>query len=432
MIVSSPASPYRSRMHARLPTPPPSWPFLACGLAVLAVLVWFGSLEISVLQAWLGLLAALLSLAAMYRAHRDLEQRSAAATAAAVDYRQQLDDTRKAQEKLAADLGQLRHFNNRLLGDSNLEEALLTSSQSLSMLLPGCAGSIYPLTEGEGLALESDLWGIHACRTQAQAGAEDCWSLHRKRLHIGHSHSPESLCAHVEPLEGATFVTACIPLLTPNETHGWLYLSAPSEAELNLPIALMAAEYLAVTLANQKLRANLRDQSVRDPLTGLFNRRYLTESLGREMARSGRRNLPLAVMAFDIDHFKRFNDTYGHAAGDAVLVAFSRLLQSSSRSEDIACRMGGEEFVLIMPEMELAVAQRRAEELIAAVPRMTVMHDGQRLPPVTTSIGIAVFPLHGRKPEDVLSRADQALYRAKGAGRNRLVVAVPPEAAPAT
>lgn len=189
---------------------PLPWPFLACALGVLAILVWFGSLEISVLQAWTGLLAALAALAVMYRVHRRLQQHAADARDAAADFRQGLEDTRKAQEKLASDLGQLRHFNNRLLGDSNLEEALLTSSQSLSMLLPGCAGSIYPLTEGEGLALESDLWGIHACRTQAQAGAEDCWSLHRKRLHIGHSHSPESLCAHVEPVEGATFVTACI------------------------------------------------------------------------------------------------------------------------------------------------------------------------------------------------------------------------------
>ena len=194
MIVSGRASPYRSPMPARPPTPPPSWPFLACGLAVLAVLVWFGSLEISVLQAWLGLLAALLSLAAMYRAHRKLEQHSAEADATVVDVRQQLADTRKAQEKLAADLSQLRHFNNRLLGDRDLSEVLLTSTQSLSMLLPGCAGSIYPLTDGEGLALESELWGIHSCDTQAQASAEDCWSLHRKRLHLGHSHSPEA-CA---------------------------------------------------------------------------------------------------------------------------------------------------------------------------------------------------------------------------------------------
>jgi len=343
-----------------------------------------------------------------------------------------LQDARRDQDKLASDLSQLRHYNGRLLGDNNLEEVLLTSSQSLSMLLPGCAGSVYPLTDGEGLAEESDLWGIHSCRTNPQASAEECWALHRKRLHVGHSHSPESLCPHVDAVDGAEFVTACIPLLTPNEMHGWLYLSAPNETYLNLPIAQMAAEYLAVTLTNLKLRGNLREQSVRDPLTGLFNRRYLTESLGREMARSGRRNLPLSVMAFDIDHFKRFNDTYGHAAGDAVLVAFSRLLQSSTRSEDIACRMGGEEFVLIMPEMELAIAQRRAEELIAAVPRMTVMHDGQRLPPLTTSIGIAVFPLHSRKPEELLSRADQALYRAKGEGRNRLAIAPPPEPTPAS
>ena len=127
-----------------------------------------------------------------------------------------------------------------------------------------------------------------------------------------------------------------------------------------LQVAVAAADQLALALANLKLRQSLRDLSVRDPLTGLFNRRYLSESLGRELSRSKRRDLPLAVLAFDLDHFKDFNDSYGHPAGDAMLVAFARILQSHSRNEDIACRQGGEEFVLIMPEMDIGVALRRA------------------------------------------------------------------------
>jgi diguanylate cyclase (GGDEF)-like protein len=191
----------------------------------------------------------------------------------------------------------------------------------------------------------------------------------------------------------------------------------------NLQVAVAAADQLALALANLKLRQNLRDLSVRDPLTGLFNRRYLSESLGREMARSKRRDLPLAVLAFDLDHFKNFNDTYGHPAGDAVLVAFARILQANSRSEDIACRQGGEEFVLIMPEMDAAVAMRRAVNLMSVMSTMDVMHEGQLLPKLTTSIGLAVFPENGPDPKALLAQADQALYEAKAQGRNRVVIA---------
>ena len=162
---------------------------------------------------------------------------------------------------------------------------------------------------------------------------------------------------------------------------------------------------------------------MRDPLTGLFNRRYLAESLGREIARSSRRKLPLTVLAFDLDHFKTFNDDYGHPAGDEVLMAFAKLLQSHSRGEDIACRQGGEEFVLIMPEMELSVAVRRAQDFMAGMSSISIVHEGRTLPPLTTSVGLAVFPLHGRRPDELLARADQALYEAKNRGRNQIVVA---------
>jgi diguanylate cyclase (GGDEF)-like protein len=425
IVVSGPGRPYRSRMNAPQPPPPLPRSFVACAAGVLGILAWFGSFEISVTQAWVGLLSVVVLLGLMLRAVGRQLASKAAIDAAAHDLQAELDRARKEQDQLTNDLATLRGYSNRLLEDNELSQVLLTSTQMFSMLLPGCAGSIYPLTDGEGLAEESVLWGIHSCNSAPQTSAENCWAMHRRRIHLGDSHIPDSLCAHVEPVEGQEFSTACIPLQTPNQTHGWLYLSAPNEDFLKLSMAQMAAEYLAVRLATLKLQDHLRDQTVRDPLTGLFNRRYLTESLGREMGRSARRSLHLAVLAFDIDNFKRFNDDYGHGAGDAVLVAFSRLLQSASRGEDIACRMGGEEFVLIMPEMELSVATRRAEELLAAVPLMTVMHDGQRLPPVTTSIGVAVFPEHGRRPDDLLTRADQALYRAKGEGRNRLAIAHP-------
>jgi diguanylate cyclase (GGDEF)-like protein len=255
----------------------------------------------------------------------------------------------------------------------------------------------------------------------------DCRALGAMRVHVADDGDPGSLCAHVVT-EGnghgkptGPYSTACLPLEVQAESLGWLYLSAPGRDGIpKLPVAIAAAEQLAQALANLRLRENLRDLSVRDPLTGLFNRRYLAESLGREMARSKRRQLPLTVMMMDLDHFKAFNDNYGHDAGDAVLVAFARLLHQNFRSEDIACRLGGEEFVMIMPEMGREVAARRAGQMLDETIAIQLMHEGRELPPVTVSIGLAIFPEDGETPEAMMQLADRAVYKAKAEGRNRM------------
>jgi diguanylate cyclase (GGDEF)-like protein len=130
------------------------------------------------------------------------------------------------------------------------------------------------------------------------------------------------------------------------------------------------------------------------------------------------------VLAFDLDHFKPFNDNYGHAAGDAILRGFARVLAARSRNEDIACRQGGEEFLVILPEMDREVALRRAGELIRDLATLEVQYEGRALPKITTSIGLALFPDHGAKPAELLAQADAALYEAKARGRNR--VELPP------
>jgi diguanylate cyclase (GGDEF)-like protein len=369
---------------------------------------------------WVLVAAALLALFGLWRAaktqRRELE-------AAAMQAQSDALEARASQEALSLDLELLGRYGNLLIGCTDLAEALQTSEQMLSQLLPDSAGSIYPLIDGEGLAEATHLWGVHAAETRPQSSAEECQCMHDRRVHLGRGEIPETVCAHVTASKQA-FSSACIPLTTQSESLGWLYLSSPGPGPVpKLKVAVAAADQLAFALANLKLRQNLRDLSVRDPLTGLFNRRYLSESLGREIARCQRRNLPLAVLAFDLDHFKDFNDNYGHPAGDAILVAFARVLQSRSRSEDIACRQGGEEFVVILPEMDRAVALRRAGELMAQMAEMDVVHEGRRLPTLTTSIGLALFPEHGAKPAELLGQADQALYQAKSRGRNRVEVA---------
>jgi diguanylate cyclase (GGDEF)-like protein len=174
---------------------------------------------------------------------------------------------------------------------------------------------------------------------------------------------------------------------------------------------------------NLRLQKTLRVQAVRDPLTRLFNRRYLEETFERELRRAERQRKSLGVIMLDLDHFKAFNDTFGHAAGDALLRVLSEFLVSRSRREDVACRYGGEEFVLIFPEASLETTTRRAEQLREEARSLQVQHHGHPLGNVTISVGVAAFPEHGSTTATLLRAADEALYRAKTEGRDRVEVA---------
>jgi diguanylate cyclase (GGDEF)-like protein len=171
----------------------------------------------------------------------------------------------------------------------------------------------------------------------------------------------------------------------------------------------------------QILQTELREQAIRDPLTGLFNRRYLQETLEREIARAKREGAPVSIIVMDLDHFKQVNDTYGHKAGDVLLSAFGKLLQTILRAEDVICRFGGEEFVILMPGAPLEAARQRAESIRMGIETLRVL-DGERELHATASLGVAAYPVHGPNGEEVQIRADRALYLAKQTGRNRVVV----------
>jgi diguanylate cyclase (GGDEF)-like protein len=189
-------------------------------------------------------------------------------------------------------------------------------------------------------------------------------------------------------------------------------------------LAVTVAEDMALALANLRLRETLRSQAIRDPLTGLFNRRYMEETLDRELKRSTRTGSPIAVIMMDLDHFKDYNDTFGHNAGDELLSALGNLVKSEIRGEDIACRYGGEEFLLIIPGTSMEVGMERAELLRLAVKEMHVHQGG--LKPITLSLGVAVYPIHGGTGLDLILAADAALYQAKRAGRDRVIAAANP------
>ncbi|HEY4900010.1 MAG TPA: GGDEF domain-containing protein, partial [Terriglobales bacterium] len=239
-----------------------------------------------------------------------------------------------------------------------------------------------------------------------------------------HGEVTNPVCEHIAGAD--TGLTVCIPLAAHGDTQGMICLQAaawnPATIKQHLLFMGTAVEQISLGLANLRLRDALRDQSIRDPLTGLFNRRYMEESLEREIARATRSATPVAVLILDLDHFKKINDTYGHSAGDHVLREMGTILRFRSRTEDVAARHGGEEFMLMLPGMDKIDAVQRAEELRIAISEIQLLDDGIDIPKVTVSIGVAVFPDYGYTADDLLRSADKALYRAKNAGRGRVVL----------
>jgi len=183
------------------------------------------------------------------------------------------------------------------------------------------------------------------------------------------------------------------------------------------------AEHIALAISNLRLKETLRQQSIRDALTGLFNRRYMEETLERELRRAKRENKPVGIIMIDIDFFKDFNDRIGHGGGDALLRELGAFLINSTRGGDVACRYGGEEFLLVLPDANLEDAGRRAEEMRKGVKALRVDYLGKTFAKCSISLGVAVFPENGETSEVLLNAADKALYRAKNEGRDRVVLA---------
>jgi diguanylate cyclase (GGDEF)-like protein/PAS domain S-box-containing protein len=306
------------------------------------------------------------------------------------------------------------------------EEAYEAISHFMPRFFPDDAGALYMLNNSRNLFEAVASWG-QAAELSLGFAPDECWSVRRGRLHRVDSPREALLCRHVaESIPGGYL---CVPLIAQGETLGVFHirLGTPAEeqvAELAMAkeqLALTVAEDMALALANLRLRETLRSQAIRDPLTGLFNRRYMEETLERELTRVKRQGAPLGVIMLDLDHFKQYNDTYGHSAGDDLLSALGGLVKSQIREEDIACRYGGEEFLLILPGTSMEVTLERAEILRQAVQEMHLHY--RSLKPITLSLGVAGYPEHGDTGLEIIQAADAALYRAKQAGRDRVMAA---------
>ncbi len=354
--------------------------------------------------------------------YHDISQRKAITTELQ-STNTRLTEWLEESEQRTREIATLNEMGELLQACTTAQEAYRVVADLAHLLFPDGAGAVCSQNASRTIVETMAIWG------QADPGArvfgpDDCWALRRGRAHISPAHDRARRCGHLSgeaPLDRAHL---CLPLTAQGEPLGLLHLSqaAPGEfKEASRRLAQTVADSTALALANLRLRESLRSQSVRDVLTGLYNRRYLEETLEREVRRAARASRALGVIMLDIDHFKQFNDTFSHAAGDAVLRSLGDFLQRHVRGGDIACRLGGEEFVLILPEASLEAVQERAATIQSGAHMLSVDYGGQALGRISVSAGIAVFPEHGNNASALLEAADAAMYQAKREGRNRVV-----------
>ncbi|MET0229438.1 MAG: GGDEF domain-containing protein [Rhodanobacteraceae bacterium] len=331
-----------------------------------------------------------------------------------------LDESRR----LGGTLRQLSELGEMLQGCRSLDEAAVGLEFAIGKLLPSTSGTVNLINSSQNLVTPLSSWGA-ALDGEAVFAPDDCWALRRGQPYPEPGTTPAFTCRHLgENRASAPHSRLCVPLLAQGSMFGTILVATDGDLTTEQrEAAVAAAEQISLAISNLRLQETLRTQSLRDPLTGLFNRRYLEVSLARDLARAVRRHQPLAVLMLDIDNFKTFNDSHGHEAGDKTLMTFGELLGSLSRSEDVACRYGGEEFTLVLQEADAGIALDRAEEIRRAASDMIIEYRRQAIGPVTVSIGIACYPMHGDTPEQLIRRADRALYIAKEQGRNRVCVA---------
>jgi len=349
------------------------------------------------------------------------------------------EDSRKANEMLAnlvqeldrntAELSKLSQLGSMLQSCLTLDEAYRVITRSAADLFPEESGSVFEITSSRDTLEGVVAWGPSAVgeRTFVQ---DDCWALRTGQPHCVDGINFAMACRHMGDAPGVAYL--CYPMMAQGEAMGLLHLQVKVRSEMSgsvhfkrskIQLVGSVAEHIAPAFASLKLRDALRAQSIRDALTGLYNRRFMEETLEKELKRGARNTRTVCVILLDVDHFKRYNDTYGHEAGDAVLRELGIFLKAQIRGDDIACRYGGEEFILIMPEASLDVAIQRAEKLRQGVKRLQITSQGQSLGVISISLGVASFPTHGALSDVLLRSADSALYEAKENGRDRVVVA---------
>jgi diguanylate cyclase (GGDEF)-like protein len=388
---------------------------------------------------WFVLQKVLRPLARIQSAMKNLASESAAVELLDLDRQDEIGDMSRTisvfqatsldRTKLNREAHLLSQLNRWLQSCKSLDELYDMTAEFLSKLLPDARGSLYIYANSRDVLEGTKAWNGGEC--VSSMAPDECWGLRQGHVYTFGQEEIQFPCSHVKHSAPGRY--CCIPILAHGETIGLLHLlfnvdgcadghaHGHERIDEQQRLGLLCAEQISVAIANAKLRDQLRDQSIRDALTGLYNRRYMLDSCRREFARATRAKTNVSVLSIDIDHFKKFNDNHGHDAGDVVLRAFSECLRLNVREDDIACRFGGEEFIVALPNTTTEVALHRAELLRGKVEDMVVRYLDSALPRITISIGVASFPSAGDNPLSVFKVADLALYRAKEQGRNRVV-----------
>jgi diguanylate cyclase (GGDEF)-like protein/PAS domain S-box-containing protein len=336
-------------------------------------------------------------------------------------------------QRRTVEMAQLNDMRDWLECCGSEKEACGVVKESVRRLFPEAVGGTLFLFESSRKVFEAAVhWGPKG-DSQTSFASEACWAVRRGQPHWTAGFTAGVKCNHLAE-EISSAACLCVALLAQGNMLGVLHLEFGAvaegrpEAENDNPqdaqtrLAISVAGHIAQSLASLRLREALRDQSIRDPLTGLFNRRFLEESLGQQLHRADRRQEPVSLLFIDLDHFKRFNDTFGHEAGDLVLRAISDLFQTFFRAGDLCCRYGGEEFAIILPGADSNVAAARANELREQAKRLSLEHNDRPLGAITLSIGVAAFPEHGSSVRELFAIADHSLYQSKASGRDAVTV----------
>lgn len=337
-----------------------------------------------------------------------------------------LDD----QLRLAREVQLLGELNEWLQSSRSLDELFDMVAKFMTHILPNAEGSVYVYSNSRDVLDGCASWngGTH----KDHIHPEECWGLRRGRTYEYGTSEVDFVCEHAEPHDGRPYY--CFPILAHGETVGLMHLRASETAsegfKASKKLAQMCAEQISMAIANVRMRDQLHDQSVRDPLTGLFNRRHMNDSLRKFINQSQNSGEKLSVIAIDVDHFKKFNDNHGHDAGDMVLRAVGSVLEQACDGDDVACRPGGEEFTLIVSGASQEDVLTKAELLRQAVEDVVVRYGEKALPRITISLGVAHYPAHGTMPQDLLRASDEALYDAKAKGRNQVCLASTAEVEP--
>ena len=330
-------------------------------------------------------------------------------------------------ETLNNGLLRLADLSNLLLSCDTSSEAYVVLGRAVREMYGQLSGGVYLFGASRNVVELVTSWGdLPVAKTFPPA---DCWALRRGRAHHVSASGAEPACRHTGDGQKSAM---CVPMLAQGDALGVLHLVGATElgdrvfTSIAQRLAVAAAESCALALASIRLREKLADQSLRDSLTGLFNRRYTEETLEREIARAKREAAALGVLMLDLDHFKRFNDDFGHDAGDTALREAANVFVESVRTSDVVSRVGGEEFLVVLPGASLEATFRKSEAIREELKGLELFHRGRRLPPLTFSAGVAAFPGNGETPEALLRAADTALYEAKRAGRDRTISAGAP------